>query len=269
MRIGVIGGGVTGSATAAAFRGYCDEVRVYDVDPARRTNGYGETLQSDVVFVCLLEGAVDDFFQKVVPYRSANFVLKSTVPVGTTRRLAERYGLPNLVHSPEFLTERTAVEDAANPRLNVIGYTYDPRGGVGSCIEVVQVLYASRWPGVLTKYMRSDESELMKLALNGFFSTKVSYWNEIESYCRAMGIDYETVRAACVAEGRVSDLHTHVPGPDGKRGFGGKCLPKDLDQLIQCFDDAMGVVYRRGEALPNAPVLDSVRHRNKWDRNES
>ena len=107
--------------------------------------------------------------------------------------------------------------------------------------------------------MSSDESELMKLALNAFFSTKVAYWNEVESYCRAAGIDYETVRAACVAEGRVGDLHTHVPGPDGQRGFGGKCLPKDLKQLLRCFTDA-GVA---------APVMSAVQARNRvYDRPE-
>ncbi len=259
MKIGVIGGGVVGSATAAAWRGHCDEVRVYDVDPARRTHDFFDFFpwNPDVIFVCLPEAAVEGFFMVLAGNNLLrNYVLKSTVPVGTTRWLAERYGLPNLVHSPEFLTARTAEHDAANPRLNVIGYTVaNNRRSGGQLLE----LYVSRWPNVPRVVMPSDASELMKLALNTFFATKVSYWNEVESYCRATGIDYETVRAACVAEGRVGDLHTHVPGPDSFRGFGGTCLPKDLRQLMRCFTDA-GVA---------CPVMTAVHARNKYhDRPE-
>lgn len=258
MKIGVVGGGVTGSATAAAWRGHCDEVRVYDTDPARRTCDDAFTaLKCDAVFVCLPETAVDGFFEAVTvgghdDRKTRNYVLRSTVPVGTTRRLAERYGLPNLVHSPEFLTERTAAEDAANPRLNVIGVS----AGDNSAGKRLYRLYGKRWPGVPIRTMKSDESELVKLALNGFFATKVAFWNEVESYCRAAGIDYETVRAACVAEGRVGDLHTRVPGPDGGRGFGGKCLPKDLVQLIGCLH----------ESDTETIILRAVHRRNELDR---
>jgi UDPglucose 6-dehydrogenase len=253
MKIGVIGGGVTGSATAAAFRGHCDEVRVYDVDPAKCLNSEREVMEADVIFICLPETVVDAFFQDILTCEKGyNYVLRSTVPVGTTRRLVERYGLPNLVHSPEFLTERTAEEDAKNPRLNVIGVP-GAYWKAGSCGLVLRGLYESRFPSVRILGMSSNESELVKLATNAFFATKVSFWNEVESYCRAAGVDYETVRAACVAEGRVGDLHTHVPGPDGKRGFGGKCLPKDLSQLIRCFLDV---------SVP-APIMRAVEQRNE------
>jgi UDPglucose 6-dehydrogenase len=251
MKIGVIGGGVTGSATAAAFRGHCDEVRVFDTEPCRRTHSGDAVLDCDVIFICLPEAAVDQQFSYLgtCEHRHRNIVLRSTVPVGTTRRLAERYGLPNLVHSPEFLTERTALEDAANPRLCVVGYPGWTIGNVEA--HAVSELYRTRWP-MRVKVMSSDESELVKLATNAFFATKVSFWNEVESYCRAAGVDYETVRAACVAEGRVGDLHTHVPGPSGGYGFSGKCLPKDLRQLIKCYADV---------GVPS-PLMESVERRN-------
>lgn len=253
MKIGVIGGGVVGQATAAAFRGHCDEVRVWDIITERCTDLLEDVLRCDVVFVCCPEGAVDSFFSavKATDFALRNYVLRSTVPVGTTRRLAERYGLPNLVHSPEFLTERTATEDAANPRLTIIGGPSNSR-----CAGLLSQLYGDRWPNVITMWVDSDVSELVKLATNAFFATKVSFWNEVESYCRAAGIDYETVRAACVAEGRVGDLHTHVPGPDGKRGFGGKCLPKDLDQLISCGANVDLML----------PLMREVRERNDYHR---
>lgn len=253
LTIGVIGGGVVGNATAKAFSGHAS-VRVFDQIEDRATHALEDTLACSIIFVCLPETCIDEFFS---PHRGSkkNFVLKSTVPVGTTRRLSKIYDIDSLVHSPEFLTERTAAEDAANPRLNVIGIPVksDEIDRQVPPITGLEGLYNIRWPTVPVRVMSSDESELVKLATNAFFATKVAFWNEVESYCRAAGIDYETVRAACVAEGRVGDLHTHVPGPDGKRGFGGKCLPKDLRQLVRCLTEA---------GVP-APVMTAVRQRNE------
>ena len=261
--VGVVGNGVVGSATAACYRDYwinpCNperlyEVRVFDKDPSRSTHTIREVLLCDVVFVCLptpesdlyTEGTdlshVEEFFHYVRGVHT-NLVLRSTVPIGTTRRLRDEYDLPNLVHSPEFLTARTAVEDAANPRLNVLG---DPdkdkkldktvvkieNGGARACAQ----LYHDRWPGADLCYVTSDESEAVKLFMNSFFAVKVAYWNEVRHLADRLELDYNAVREAVVAEGRVGGLHTHVPGPDGKFGFGGSCLPKDLAMLISQMD---------------------------------
>lgn len=259
MRIGIIGGGVVGYATAKAYSGWADEVRVYDVVKERRNHDFDNVVNCDVVFICLPEDKLDEVFSKwAIGYsnrQNANYVLKSTVPVGTTKRLAEQYNLPNLVHSPEFLTERTAVFNAANPRVNIIGCT----GRVTSAPSELRNLYGARFPHVPVVLMSSDESELVKLGTNAFFATKIAFFNELRSYADALGCDWETVVNGMLADGRIHPMHTQVPGPDGKRGFGGKCLPKDLNHFID------GMLAKKLEPM----VTTAVHLRNKGiDRKE-
>lgn len=280
MRIGVVGCGVVGSALLEAYHGsgYC-ECLGYDVD-RNRTAGQtweaplDEVMGCDLVFACLptpqREGSlalnldeVEGFFNALPPEsRKATVVLRSTVPVGTTRSLAERYLMPNLVHSPEFLTARTAVEDACNPRLNVVGTTGDEAGRAGQFRRgegwaALMTLYQDRFPDVPVKVMTSDESELVKLGTNSFYAVKVAYFNELQQLARKLGCDYEVVRDAMVAEGRVGELHTLVPGPDGKCGFGGACLPKDLAQFVE---------HCRKGNMPNPMTTAAFVRNSQFDR---
>lgn len=246
MKIGIVGGGTVGQAVYRAWGPYhapwVDQVRLHDVIPDRGRNTLAETLECDFLFVCLPNGGpgrgfhdpIVEFFEGLSEaQRKKKFILKSTVGIGFTEETSRRMRLPSIVHSPEFLTERTAFEDAANPRINVIGL---PRGQYDSNtyrpVADIRDLYQRRWPKVPLHVMRSQESEAVKLAMNSFFSVKVAFWNEIKSLLDRVNANYETVIDAIVAEGRVHPLHTQVPGPDGKRGFGGKCLPKDLMKMI-------------------------------------
>ncbi len=117
MKIGIIGNGVVGNATAKALASHVEEVRIYDREKAKSSHDLISTLESDLVLICLPTpqekgfldcdvSAITSFFTYGVPNRlnGANFVLRSTVPVGYTRELAKCFKLSNLVHSPEFLT---------------------------------------------------------------------------------------------------------------------------------------------------------------------
>ena len=161
-------------------------------------------------------------------------VLRSTVPVGYTRGIRERLGIKNLVHSPEFLTARMAVEDARNPTRLIIGY---PEGIANSPTDLFW-LYRKAWPNILPHVMLSDESEFVKLMQNAFSAVKVSLFNEFRAYADKVELSWERCLGALLAGGWVNPQHTQVPGPDGKRGFGGACLPKDLANLIDCMDRA-------------------------------
>lgn len=232
MNIGIIGGGVVGKATAKAWIGHCDSIRVWDVLPTLSTYPLKETVQSNIVFVCLPENSVEQFFGSLwMEERTRNYILKSTVPIGTTRFLSENLGYPNLLHCPEFLTERTADWDAKYPRLLVIGKP----GGWNSmdeyCDHPIFQKLTDRFTGIPVMPCSSDESEAMKLIMNGFFATKVAFFNEVHALCEKLNLDWELIRDGLIMEGRVNVNHTDVPGPDGKYGFGGKCLPKDLQQL--------------------------------------
>jgi UDPglucose 6-dehydrogenase len=244
MDIGIVGGGVVGKATARAYLEHAT-VKVYDVVKERGTHPLDDTLTSDIVFVCLptprKEGSlecdlsyVDGFFHDrggclLRPYASANYVLRSTVPIGTTVRIQKQYGIPNLVHSPEFLTARTAFTDAQLPARNIVG---SPRG-VNQCVVALAKLYEKRFPGVQAVCCHSDTSEAVKLFLNGFFAVKVAYFNEIRNLCDKLDIPWAGVVSLMLGDGRIAHSHTQVPGPDGHRGFGGACLPKDLGFLME------------------------------------
>lgn len=251
MKIGVVGNGVVGRATARCWMEHCDEVRANDVLPERRTHSLADTLACDMVFVCLptpqvkddLEcdlSAVEAFCDGAAGHEGG-LVLKSTVPIGTTRRLRERYKLPGLVHSPEFLTARCALIDACIPSRNLIGGLFPSSGDawvVSPTAVRLHQLYARRFPGTLLAIMSSDESEAVKLFQNGFFAVKVAYWNECRTLADKLRLNWPMVMAGVLSDGRIAHAHTKVPGPDGKRGFGGTCLPKDAASLAACLEAA-------------------------------
>lgn len=262
MKLGVVGGGVVGRATARAFIEHVDEVRVWDIVKERcSTPSILHTLESDLIFVCLptpqkkdsLEcdtSIVEGFFAVLAECNlHRNYVLRSTVPIGTTKRLSKTYNLPNLVHSPEFLTARCSVTDAHLPSRNIVGYNYlpEPDGRACGCQAVLGNLYLSRFPAVPIHYMTSDESEAVKLFQNGFFATKIAYWNEVNALATKLGLDWDRVMEGILSDGRIAHSHTQVPGPDGKYGFGGSCLPKDVANLLHQLkenqiDQGFGIV---------------------------
>lgn len=244
MKIGVIGGGTVGRAAARAYLEHVEEVRVWDVVPERGTSILPEVLACDLVFVCVPEHAVEPLVARFPPEsHDVRLVLKSTVPIGTTSFLGEKYGLSNLVHSPEFLTERCAVTDAQLPARNLIGIQKSG-SGVGAGALALRRLYETRFPHVPIHVGYSEETEAVKLFQNAFFAVKVSFWNEMKGIADRLGLDWDRVLNGILADGRIHPSHTQVPGPDGKRGFGGKCLPKDLVALInqgRIAGAAMGV----------------------------
>lgn len=256
MKIGVIGAGVVGRATARCWMEW-GEVRVHDADPARSTHTFLEAAECDVVFLCLPTPAGPDRMAAVeavcerLPCLSGVIALRSTVPVGTTRSLARRFGLTNLVHYPEFLTARCAAVDAQTPARNVLGGHEE---GVGT--RRLSAMLGRRFPGVPLLCMSSDESEAVKLATNAFFAVKMAYFNELHSFCEAANLDWDSVLAGVLADGRIAHSHTRVPGPDGRAGFGGECIPKDADCFAHCADVA-GV---------GATLVRAALRRNQGDR---
>jgi UDPglucose 6-dehydrogenase len=263
--IGIIGNGVVGNATAEAFKPSVETVYKWDLDPNRSTHSLQEVLTADLIFICLptpmyFDGSCDlsaiiQFFTNLKStQRHHPFILRSTVPVGTTRMFIDLYGIKYLLYSPEFLTARTAVNDACDPRAMYIG---SDRGN--PYLTKLQNLYkagfADECPVITTGV---SESEAIKNFMNAFFAVKVTFFNELRAFADKKNLDWESVIQGILADQRIDPNHTKVPGPDGLYGFGGACLPKDMRSLL--------IQMWRAETphkVLNAVAMENEEFRNK------
>lgn len=235
--IGIVGNGFVGKATARCFMEHA-AVKVYDRVPELSTHDFNEVVRCDYVFICLPTpslpdgrcdtSALDEFFRCDLQDEPL-FVIKSTVPIGYTKSIAERcnkppLGMVRVVHSPEFLTARCAIVDAQLPARMIVGI---PPGVSDLVANGLVGLYRQRFPGTQVLVMSSTESELVKLTCNSFFAVKVWFFNEARIISDKLGLDWQHVIEGVLTDGRIAHAHTKVPGRDG-RGFSGACLPKDL-----------------------------------------
>ena len=242
--IGIIGNGFVGGAIASGF-GLHSKIRIYDKDPNKTTHSMSEVINlSDFVFVSVptpmnkeKNGVMDtqiinSVFDEVVDKnerRDNIFIVKSTVIPGTMEGLIERYPQLNIVHSPEFLTERSA-------RLDFINASRIVLGGKPELTERVKKLFRERFPFV--KIIQTDvgTAQFIKYMANCFFATKVSFMNEMKQAASGLNVNWEQVMDGFVSDGRIGNSHLDVPGHDGSLGFGGKCFPKDLNAFINLFE---------------------------------
>lgn len=269
--LGVIGGGVLGRAVARGFMEHA-EVRVYDVIHERSTHYHlGDVATCDIVMICLPTPAnpdgtcntlaIDDFLRtaQLEEYWRPHscYVIRSTVPVGYTQQQAatREFKLP-LLHSPEFLTARCALTDFQIPARNIIGVPMTRTGAIDSAICRLRWLYVTRFSGVPVHFMPSEASELVKLACNSFFAAKVTLFNLFAEVAESHNLSWRDVLAGILSDGRIAHAHTQVPGPDGRNGFGGSCIPKDLADLFHCCREA-GV---------DAGLLKEILERNERTR---
>jgi UDPglucose 6-dehydrogenase len=156
-------------------------------------------------------------------------VIKSTVPPGSTMKWNEKFNKKGLfiVFNPEFLTERTALEDMRNQNRIVLG-------GPRPHINRVKQLFQTAFAGVPLIKTSSTTAECVKYMTNCFLATKVTFANEMSQVCEALDragydIDYDKVVEYATRDIRMGESHWAVPGPDGSHGFGGHCFPKDLN----------------------------------------
>ena len=207
--IGVIGRGFVGTAVSKGFAQFA-ELKIYDVDPKKASHSFGEVVNCDFVFLCLptpmidakggradlaiLEKCFTDIFAVEDRNKDAIFVIKSTVPIGTTQRLCLEHDTNRIVHCPEFLTARSALIDFICPARNIVGYENSSVG------EEVKKLMEDRFPGTPCFVMRSKESETVKYMANCFFATKVMFFNEMALLIDEMGLSWDRI-----IEGVMSD----------------------------------------------------------------
>ena len=237
FKVGVIGNGFVGEAQAFAFSPTTD-LRVYDIDPTKATHTKEEIDECDFIFVCVptpmkKDGTQDLSYVKKVFDEAVSgpvYIIKSTVLPGTTDSLWSKYPSLSIIFSPEFLTERTAKLDMLTQARIVLG-------GRKDLTMKAKKLFEQRFMNKHIIETTSTTAELIKYMNNTFFATKVSIMNEFKLLADAIGADWEDALYGFAADGRIGDSHLHVPGPDGRLGYGGTCFPKDVNALLTFADD--------------------------------
>ena len=223
MHVQIIGMGVVGKAQAKVMQKLGHKVTGCDVRPGQFTDipiTDNPIKNADLTFLCPPEKVVPEVIDKLVTKQIHNpYVIKSTVPPGTTRAAMEKHGV-HICHNPEFLREETAIEDALNQQFVIIGECCKEHG------DAMEELY--RPLGVPIIRTDPNTSEMAKLVLNNYLSTLITFWNEIDKVCSHLNLDTRAVADLVKNDTRISEYGTAFFG----KPFGGKCLPKDLNQLL-------------------------------------
>ncbi len=230
--VGIIGNGFVGESQAFAFSP-TSNVMIYDVDPLKSNATIDEVHNCDIVFVCvptpmLIDGSQDlNYIMNVftLAKEKAIYVIKSTVLPGTTNLIQKKYPKIKVIFSPEFLSERTA-------KLDVLTQARIILGGKSELTSIVRQLFEQRFMN--RNFIETDSvtAEMVKYMNNTFFATKVSILNEFKLLSDKVGANWSDALNGFVSDSRIGDSHVHVPGPDGKLGYGGTCFPKDVNAFI-------------------------------------
>jgi UDPglucose 6-dehydrogenase len=247
-KIGIIGYGMVGSAVGAWFK----KAAKYDLK--KFPDGLPRVNQAEIVFICVPTpySPTKGYNYQAVELAAQNItgkkvvVLKSTVLPGKTSELQKKYPQHTWLFNPEFLRDKTAVQDFLKPDRQVIGMAKNSLTHKRAARRLIAKLPKAPYQFITT----ATEAELIKLCANSFMALKVVYANMIYDLCHQAGADYEVVRGGVSTDPRITNSGMNV-WFDGYRGYGGKCFPKDVGALI-----AFG--KKTKHRLPLLEVADTI-----------
>jgi len=262
--IGISGLGVVGNAMYQSLlaKKYILNKDLFIYDKYKGNYLFDALLETDILFLALPTQydsnnktyCLDPITETLDILKNKNYkgiiVIKSTVLPQTVNLLAEKYNL-NLVHNPEFLTARTALEDLENQKHIVLGKAINCDDDK---FDSVVEFYKINYPNAEISICTATESESMKIFLNTFYATKVQFFTEIYLLCNKLNINYNIVKELMLKNDWINPMHTNIPGPDGKISYGGLCFPKDTNAINQ---------FMKNLDVPHAVLNAVIEERNE------
>lgn len=256
LKIAIIGLGYVGNSIEKSFRNLgVNVVATYDKFKNGGIGSINNTLESDILFIALPTNFSSDTnsfdlkpIRETCEYLSQNnyygiIVIKSTLEPNTCEILSNDYNL-KIIHNPEFLSAKTAIEDFHNQKHIVLGKT----SKINEEFEKIYNFYKYYYKNSEISVCTSTESEMMKIFINSFYAVKIQFFNEMFFACKDSNIEYNNVLELMLKNGWINPMHTKVPGTDGKFSYGGMCFPKDTNALNE---------FLKRRSLPNK-VLDAT-----------
>jgi UDPglucose 6-dehydrogenase len=240
MKIIIAGYGFVGKAVAESLK---DQNDLHIVDPKYTTAEIEHCPHADGVIICvgtpstnLGDCDVSQIYQVMdkVP-ETIPVLIKCTIRPDYLNRLLVNYPRHNICYSPEFLRAATANADFANQEYMVLGG------------EEPDELWSNLFKNSLKNLNKIEhctltEASMVKYAANCFLSVKVTFFNQIYDMCQKNGANYDSIVGMLKMDERIGMSHMQVPGPDGSRGFGGACFPKDTSAFIH-YTDHLGTIH--------------------------